>query len=202
MHAFVKQRADGDDLVLVNWVFLPLPAHGEFYASFSKPRDKSCLAESKGKNKRLLFIWAVWYMGNCQRLQPKEERHTLTICHIHCAVWFPLFHYVNLKLEFNKWMNLNVKPMVHLPSKTKTQTCQNNRALKRESVKQHLLGAAPQATGWVLAHRGVGFHLQACNCCEWLLVLLSLGHRAGSARLAAVFRCLWCVPHFPDGKIM
>lgn len=62
-------------------------------------------------------------------------------------------------------MNLNVKPMMHLQSKTKTQTCQNNWVLKRESVKQCLLGAAPQATGWVLVHRGVGFHLQACGFC-------------------------------------
>ena len=57
-------------------------------------------------------------------------------------------------------MNLiNVKPVMHLLAKTKTQTLQNNPALKRESARQCLLGAAPQATGCVQAHRAVGLLL-------------------------------------------
>lgn len=57
-----------------------------------------------------------------------------------------LGHDVNLQHEFNKWMNfINVKPMMCLLAKTKTQTLQNNRALKRESARQCLPGAAPQA---------------------------------------------------------
>lgn len=69
----MKQWAKGNGWVLLNQIFILLPALGEFCASFSKVRDKSCLAGTEGRTKDCFL--SEQSMGDCQRLQPKE-RHT------------------------------------------------------------------------------------------------------------------------------
>lgn len=115
--------------------------------------------------------------GQLPEPKPEEERRISTMCHIHGACVVLLFHYVNLKHEFNKWMNLiNVKPTMHSLSKTKTQTLQNKGELKRESARQCLLGAAPQATGYLQALGAAGLLLVGI----WLLCV------AGPAEVLAI----------------
>lgn len=81
------------------------------------------------------------------------------------------FHYVNLKHEFKKWMNLiDLKPMMHLSAKTKTQTFQNNRALKRESGRQCLLGQHHRPLDLYRCTELWGFSLQTCSFCAWLVL--------------------------------
>lgn len=59
--------------MLLNQILILLPALGEFYASFSKVRDKSCLAGAEGRTKDCFL--SEQSVGDCQRLQP-EGRHT------------------------------------------------------------------------------------------------------------------------------
>lgn len=60
-------------MVLENQVFLLLLRCGEFPALFSKLREKCCLAGNEGKNKSLLFVCAVRYLGSCQSCSLKQK---------------------------------------------------------------------------------------------------------------------------------